>query len=130
VYLRPTTIKKKSNNKLSNNNVVDFNTKRGPKGPIPPNFPPPTKLPQYNYKFVVVNKLYPDKEREFTERGHLIVTQLNIALLDENQEIRWSIPNDGSIIYFERIDEPASTNTGEPEQPLLDLEGIHGEEGQ
>lgn len=119
-----------SNN--DNNNVLEFNKRGKGPNPPPPNFPAPPKLAQFNYKFVVVDKLNGEREREFTQRGHLIVTQINIALLDENQEIRWSIPNDGSVIYFERIDtdDAKEVYTGDPEQPLLDLEGIHGEEGQ
>lgn len=105
-----------------NDNVVTFNRK-GKGGPpnAPPNFPNP-KLPQYTYRFVVVDKLNTEREREFTERGHLIVTQINLALLDENSEIRFSVPNDGSVIYFERIDDEMV------ESKPLGTEDIRGEE--
>lgn len=102
---------------MSNDNVVDITTRAKSGGGPPPAFPSP-KLPQFNYKFVVVNKLDPTKERTFVQRGHLIVTQINLALIDENSEILWSIPNDGSVIYFERIDEVDEHSESQMDLPL------------
>jgi len=64
--------------------------------------PPPPKLQQDTYKFTLMDKIR-SKERIVERTGHLVVTQHNIVLFNENQEMIWGIPNDGAVIEFEML---------------------------
>ena len=91
-------------------NVIPFRLKGRPgmatTGEIPlggDNPPGPPKLPQDDYVFVTRNPVTGEEIiREKT--GHLVVTQQNIVLFNEDQEMVWGIPNDSSLVEFERLD--------------------------
>ena len=69
----------------------------GPMGLIPPN------LPQDDYSFHVLNKAT-GEEVVYVRRGHLVITNTNIVLFNPRQEMIWGIPNDDSLVFFERIE--------------------------
>lgn len=72
----------------------------GPNGPLNP--PDSPKLPQDDYRIVQYDRK--GNEVEYIKTGHIIVTNINIALLDEESELMWSIPNNQDLKYLERID--------------------------
>lgn len=67
---------------------------------IPPNEP---GLVQEDYLFELVNKITGEL-RSFIKRGHLVLTNTNVVLMDEKSEIKWAIRNDEDLISFERLD--------------------------
>lgn len=94
-------------------NIIDFNSRKsggpgnggsgvGPGAPPPPNFPPPEGLPQDDYIFYLVDKIT-GEEMILERTGHLVVTQSNIVLFNKEQEMIFGIPNDSSLMYFERV---------------------------
>lgn len=67
---------------------------------IPPNEP---GLVQEDYLFELVNKITGELST-FVKRGHLVLTNTNVVLMDEKSEIKWAIRNDEDLISFERLD--------------------------
>lgn len=90
---------------MSNDNIIDLQKRRTSGGngsfSLPP--PPPSGLPQETYEFYLVDKVTGGEILE-TQTGHLVVTQHNIVLFNEDQEMTWGIPNDGSLIKFIRVE--------------------------
>lgn len=75
----------------------------GPNGPIQG---PGTQAPELEldtYRIVVYNRQ--NEEVEYIKTGHLIVTNINIALLDEKSELIWAIPNSNDLVFVERLDD-------------------------
>lgn len=90
---------------MSNDNdgpkVLPFRPRgAGPNGPLNP--PEAPKLPQDEYRIVQYDRN--GGEIEYLKSGHIIVTNINIALLDEDSELMWSIPNNQDLKFLERID--------------------------
>lgn len=65
--------------------------------------PSPPDLQQDTYRFVTYDRQ--GNKVEYEKTGHLIVTNVNIALLDENSELKWSIPNNSDLVFLERLDD-------------------------
>lgn len=93
--------------KTPKDNIIPFRLKGAPGtgkeavgNQMPPSGPP--KLPQDQYSFTTVNP-YTGEEITREKTGHLVVTQQNIVLFNENQEMIWGIPNNDSLIEFERL---------------------------
>lgn len=110
---------------MAEDNVIDFKTRRRPSGQ-PGNSgtllgpPPPPKLPQDNYRFTLLDKVN-GGERIVEKSGHLVVTQHNIVLFNETQEMTWGIPNDGAVIEFEMLPREKSPEEENMELPFLDI---------
>lgn len=86
---------------MSDDKILPFRPRgNGPNGPIHTQAPP--ELDQDDYRFVVYDRK--GNTVEYLKRGHLIVTNINLALLDEKSELKWSIPNNNDLVYLERLD--------------------------
>lgn len=103
---------------MSDDKILPFKPRgSGPNGPIHTQSP---ELDQDNYRLVVYDRK--GDQVEYLKRGHLIVTNVNIALLDEKSELKWSIPNNGDLVYLERLDEVESAEVTPDEHQTLPSE--------
>ena len=75
----------------------------GPNGPIQNPSTQAPKLELDTYRIVVYNRQ--NDTVEYIKTGHLIVTNINIALLDEKSELIWAIPNSNDLVFVERLDD-------------------------
>lgn len=86
---------------------------------IPPNEP---GLVQEDYLFELVNKITGELS-SFIKRGHLVLTNTNVVLMDEKSEIKWAIRNDEDLISFERLDlSDVEIEFAEPVDQAADVE--------